>query len=179
MSKREKIILLIMFLTIIYGGYNFFIAPSVHKENNSPSAPRQSMPITNLVSEIGGKLNKEQPTETERLLLDLAGKRWTKDPFLASASGLSAQKASLPEKADDAPAKDSPNWTYSGYLELGSKRLAVINGIEYEEGEGLLADGYFVKRIYTNRVIVGVFGKNDAVTLPLNESETGMGGQTR
>jgi hypothetical protein len=178
MSKREKIILFIMFLTIIYGGYNFFIAPNA-KQTNSESTPKQSMPITNLVSEIGGKLKKEQPTETEKLQLDLAGRQWTKDPFLASASGLSAQKPTPPEKPSAGPVQKTPDWTYSGYLESGNKRLAVINGIEYEEGEGLLTDGYYVKRIYANRVIVGEFGKNNAVTLPLNESERGMGGQNR
>jgi hypothetical protein len=179
MSKREKIILAIMFLTILYGGYNFFIAPGAKKTANSPKEANQAMPITNLVAEIGGKLKKEQPTESDILRLELAGRRWTKDPFLASVSGLSAQKEKATEPSAPAPLPKTPDWTYTGYLEMGDRRLAVINGIEYEEGEGLLPDGYYVKRIYTNRVIVGISGKNDALTLPLNESETGAGEQTR
>jgi hypothetical protein len=175
MLKREKIILSIMFLTILYGGYNFFVAPSAKKEERSADTPKQSMPIANLVSEIAAKLKKEQPTETEKLQLELAGRRWTKDPFLASVSGLSAQQQSQPEKLMAEAGQKTPDMIYSGYLELGNKRLAVINGIEYEEGEGLLIDGYYIQRIYTNRVIVGVFGKSNAFTLPLNESESKPG----
>jgi hypothetical protein len=61
---------------------------------------------------------------------------------------------------------------YNGFIELGSKRLAIINGQEYEAGDKLNPGGFTIKSILPTRVvIVSAQGEGAPIVLPLQESE--------
>jgi len=60
-------------------------------------------------------------------------------------------------------------FTYSGYLEIGDRRLAIINGIEYETGDELAMGGYIVRGIYPNRVVIEVKWRKEKIIVPLEE----------
>ena len=82
------------------------------------------------------------------------------------------RKAQVPP-VEKSPAKETlrplPNLTYSGFLEIGSKRLAIINGIEYEAGDKLSAGGLTIKTVLPNKVIMT--SSQGEIVLPLQESE--------
>ncbi len=58
---------------------------------------------------------------------------------------------------------------YTGYLEIGTRRIAVINGESYEAGEELEAGGYLVKRIRSSAVVIEEKGTGKDITVPLEE----------
>ena len=66
-------------------------------------------------------------------------------------------------------ARALPNLAYSGFLEIGSKRLAIINGMEYEAGDRVNPGAFSVKTILPGKVIMT--SSQGEVVLPLQESE--------
>jgi hypothetical protein len=90
------------------------------------------------------------------------------DPFLE------IQKAKA-VKPPDKPTTETarlPNLVYNGFMELGSKRLAIINGQEYEAGDKLNPGGFTIKSILPTRVVlVSAQGEGAPIVLPLQESE--------
>jgi hypothetical protein len=78
-----------------------------------------------------------------------------------------------PPPADSRSAKEAaraiPNLAYSGFLEIGSKRLAIINGMEYEAGDRVNPGALSIKSILPNKVIMT--SSQGEIVLPLQESE--------
>jgi hypothetical protein len=58
---------------------------------------------------------------------------------------------------------------YSGFVEIGAKRLAIINGMEYEAGDRVIPGDLSVKTILPNKVIMT--SPQGEIVLPLQESE--------
>jgi type II secretory pathway component PulC len=46
------------------------------------------------------------------------------------------------------------NFVYSGYIALGQKKMAIINGIEYREGDPLEIEGYVLKSVNAAMVVI-------------------------
>ena len=83
-----------------------------------------------------------------------------------------AQAPELKAESQKKPDRPLPNLVYSGFLEVGSKRLAIINGMEYEAGDKLDPGGFTIKSILPTRVMItsAPWGTTPIV-LPLQESE--------
>lgn len=77
--------------------------------------------------------------------------------------GVFASRGAVPEDAGTPGPLDAP-YTYQGYLALGKNRLAVIDGVEYAEGDEL-ADGSFVIHSITSRKVVlkSLAGESEAI----------------
>ena len=175
MSKRERIILTIMLFTIIWGWYMLFY----DSEQSTPakaSAIDTSASDKKLIANLASQLSQQKTSEIEKHMVELAADPWTKDPFLSPSKGLHSEKPDTLQKAEKQSARSekqsapiADNWIYSGYLEVGGKRLAIINGQEYEEGESLYPIGYYLHRIHKNQIMIGIIGQKTTFTLPLTE----------
>jgi hypothetical protein len=172
MTTREKVIVGVMILTVIYGGYTLFFSaePAVTTQTArvEPVADLQKFVI-----DVAQKLQSSQPSETDTHNLEQASRNWQKDPFLRSVAPLKAElERSLPvEVVKEKPASvETPDLRYSGFLQMGAKRMAIINGMEYEEGEMLPASGYFIRSISPKSVVVGKIGNSKSHVLPLDET---------
>ncbi|MBU0986869.1 MAG: hypothetical protein KKH68_06405, partial [Proteobacteria bacterium] len=62
------------------------------------------------------------------------------------------------------------SFTYSGYMETGNQRLAIINGMEYTVGEELEPGGYTVNSISANQVVIGVVGTDKIIVVEAKET---------
>ena len=60
-------------------------------------------------------------------------------------------------------------FVYSGYLEVDRKRMAIINGMEYREGEGLDIKGYVLKSVSPSSVVIENRGTGATINVPLQE----------
>jgi hypothetical protein len=140
-SKREKIILIVVLLVVIYGVYALFIAPSSDKAILSPADTSKKLAVIDfekLESEVASVTKEKVDLYTVARIGDK--NLWFSDPFY---KGVMA-----------AHAGDQISFVYTGYLELGNKRYAVINGLDYGWGEELEIGGYFVKGINPYKVII-------------------------
>jgi hypothetical protein len=92
---------------------------------------------------------------------------WKQDPLLQIEP-----KMSLEEKEARQPLVLESKILYTGFLQMGDKRLAILNGIEYEIGDRLDPDGLIVRDIYPNHVVIGSpKAKSKKVILPMEEIE--------
>ena len=162
MSKREKVILILMFLAIVGGGYSLFFASSSPKISFDSSKRGGTK---SFVTDLTNKMANKDKSESSRYIISKAKTELKKDPFIRSEMAMMA-------KADRELAVTSvqkEDFTYSGYLNMGIKSLVVINGMEYEAGDDLQQDGYFVKNIFPTKVVIGVKGRDNIIVLPLQE----------
>ncbi len=166
MTKREKIIVAAAFLSVLYGIY-FYLqdsAPSNQRTDPKSAAVREE--ITQLQTELYTELARVKLAEDDNHMLTLLKdekRALQKGPFLPlrsvpseSAPSKEAQKKrSAPEKRPEL--KHRP--IYSGFIESDGKKIAILDGMEYEAGEELVDDpGVKIQTIDPDKVVVEYFG---------------------
>ena len=162
MSKREKIILFFMALSLVYGFFVFFIEAPGKKGAMGQSSKLES--LNKFISHVA-ELTKESLSEIDSYIIEKAPKQWDKDPLLSSDTEFQFKAENT--EADVSALK--VNIKYTGYLNMGAKNLAILNGLEYEEGEELEKGGFIVRKIYPERVIIVIKGQQEEITIPLEE----------
>lgn len=137
-----------MMLSLLYGMYVFLLSP---KKLLTYSEAEKSIDATAFIQEINTTLGKTALNEFESHAMKQIKAEWTNNPFYEQKLGRDAAK----ESGKTAEILMSLN--YTGYLEIGEKKMAIINGIEYGAGEPLyIKDGeeYMIKNIYPSKVVI-------------------------
>lgn len=157
MAKREKVLIIGALLAALFGVFQFIktkpgVAPPY------PSSAGHAAP-NELIQKIQRELQEHALSEPETTILTKAALEWGKNPFLG--------KKLLPlgqmNRFDPSEAKD---FSYSGYIIAGNRKLAIINGLEYAVGERLITGGYMVRHIYPEAVILESTGAPGTVSIP-------------
>jgi len=143
-----------MLAAVLYGVYDSFVALSPN-----PMPPRggeNAAQIDTLIAEASKVLEGGGSYAVWAAIVDGAETDWGRDPFYA----------------DKAPAVSTSTLSpvvYTGYLEIGTRRIAVIDGVSYEVGDELEVGGYRVKRIASSAVVIEEKGTGKGITVPLLE----------
>jgi hypothetical protein len=103
-------------------------------------------------------------------LITQAGDAWTKDPFLLRNETLTAQKETEKPPVVEINEMRRPPMTYTGYLQAGKTKLAIINGLEYAVGDSLNFDDFYIKDIFPKKVVVGQTKGPGTMELYMQES---------
>ncbi|MBN2515918.1 MAG: hypothetical protein JXC33_07790 [Deltaproteobacteria bacterium] len=165
MSRREKIIVFIAFLTVLYGAYDFFIVSPAKKSKSIPvvhsfTPVAKTVDMNKLVKEISDVLQENETIKAETYVAVSAEKEWKNDPFSAS-NALHSKNANV-----SIGRIKEIRLIYSGYLEVGKKKIAVINGMDYQIGDELEMNGYRVKHITPSSVTVVDTRRGGKITVP-------------
>ena len=171
MSKREKIIVGLMCITIVMYGF-YLLNQSGETPPTEPEKEVSTADLQKFIADVAQKLKQGEPSPADHHLISAAGSPWTKDPFLMSTQALTAEPDRSPPEPERVVTEVDQRHVYSGYLELADKRLAIIDGLEYEEGETLGLAGDYIIKIYPNRVILGKLDQGATQVLPLDENVT-------
>jgi len=149
MTKREKAVVFVMALAIIYGVYEFFIAPSFRKPQTTGVNKEAATDGTNkLTEDIARALKEDGSAGLDAYIAARAEEEWTADPFRTGNYSLEeGTKASFESRGKN-------GFVYSGYLDIGKRRVAIINGTDYRIGDELEMRGYRIKSITPSRVII-------------------------
>jgi hypothetical protein len=162
LSKRQIIIFLIMGLVVLYGAYEYLIAAPARKSatitKNDPAE------IKTFVSGLTSDLMKDSLTGVDAYIIGRAETDWKRNPFIeknyykewAAREGAGASGASA-------------KIIYSGYVDSGKKKLAVINGFEYAVGESLEIPGYVLKNITSLKVVISNRNTGSELEIPIQE----------
>ena len=173
MSKREKIIVAVMVLVLLIGGYMFlFTGESGSEQKTEDVMMREVEEVKQFANDITAGLMVEEKTPSDSpYIIARASAAWSSDPFLEQESVVAFEA----EKAKKEMPEVSPEelgLVYSGYLTAGDNNLAVINGVEYGVGEKLDIPGdYLVKGITPVQVVIGREGSTSKIIIPLEETE--------
>jgi len=163
MTKREKIIVGIMVLTVGYGAIELLLPRA--KTRTGPTALQPAENLSVFISKVADAA-KSAASESSALIIQKAEAAWKLDPFMV------IRKAAPPPAEGRSPtetARAVSNLIFNGFLEIGSKRLAIINGMEYEAGDRVSPGAFSIKTILPNKVILT--SSQGEVVLPLQESE--------
>ena len=153
-----------MLLVVAYGAYEFLFAG---KTKTAPIKSQAGLEQLNaFISKIATG-TQSGLSQTESYIIDRAQADWKQDPMLNIAE--KAQPMRPTEELIESPDMEY-DVRYTGYLEMGSIRLAIINGMEYEAGDRLDPSGYVLERIFPNKVeLTSATGSQKNLVLPLKE----------
>jgi len=163
MSTREKIILCLVILIAGYAAYSFLAdtPKRIHVETEEAL-----IDLKKLTADVIKEVDKTALTKSETFIIAQAGAEWKRDPFLKPGPPVKFR----PDNGQVELSADKLSFTYSGYLEMADKKLAIINGIEYKAGEMLInGGGYIISSISPTMVVLELTGGRNVISLPLKE----------
>jgi len=158
-----------MALTVVYGFYALFIE-GPPKRGRSPIAATSESKLetfNKFISNVAA-MTKGGLSEIDSYIIEHIPAKWTKDPLLNTKGPFEFDKES---EVLAATSTEKLNLTYSGFLQMGSKSLAIINGMEYESGEILPQTDYKVGKILPNRVVILMRGGKQRISIPIEETQ--------
>jgi hypothetical protein len=169
LEKRQMIIIGVMALVILFAAYDFL---SPKKKGLPVNATQKASELSTFVNDLTAGMGKDTTTSLGALVFSRAEKEWTQDPFLDSKSykaWTQATQARAAVKEGAGTVEKKIGFVYSGYLGSGKKRMAVINGVEYKEGEALDIGGFVLNSVSPTRVVIGNRGTGATLNIPLQE----------
>jgi hypothetical protein len=162
MQKREKILLGAMAATLLVGAYMYFSAPGTPAPGPAANGSGKVM-----ADEVGKTMDQTRLTPEQMYRLGLLVDNATGDPFYGGRGTFSSEEAQ---------GGGGQEFVYSGYMKVGNKLLAVVNGIEYASGDELAEGGYRVlgidKTFVTLERTDGSTGRKLTRRVPLVEDDT-------
>ncbi len=168
MSNREKVIVFVMVVVVLYGIYSFFFASSPKVAFHNPN--KQLDETNQFVKDVADAL-KDDLSEQQLYVLTQAKTEWRGDPFLKTQQ---PKKTVVEEKNTQkvSTSASKEHFVYSGYLQMGGRKLAIINGVEYELGNDVEKGEHIVKEIDPLRVVIGSpDNDNNNIVLLLDETK--------
>lgn len=156
-AKRETVVLALAVLVVICFLVYSFVLP-LFKKSATVLVEAEKVDIQKLLAEMGEYAKKDGSVDTIVYTVAKAELAWPRDPFLNEDLASAAAVESRKEK-----------FSYTGFIMLGGKSLAVINGIEYQVGEALTTDGFVVKNINPNDVVLEDATNKSRISIPIQE----------
>ena len=165
LTKQQIIILSIMVAVILFAMYNFFIAPRT-KQAIIDTA-RKSADLEVLKVDIAAKIPRGS-SAADDYIVSRAEAGWTHDPFYDSKSFREWVRFKEPSKTGIRTSQKIV-FGYTGFLKVDKRKVAIINGAEYESGDALDIEGYVLNNIYPDKVVIVNIKNGVKFDVPLQE----------
>jgi len=166
LTTRQIIILIVMVVAILYAAYDFLIAPRTKKD--MVDTGKKTAELETFMAEVTANMPKGSLSASDAYKISRAEAEWMRDPFFERKTFREWAKSKEPAKTGGGTAQKMI-FNYAGYLKVKDKKMAIINGVEYSPGESLELEGYVLKDVYQNKVII-INQKNGAkLDVPLQE----------
>ena len=169
MNRREQIIVGLMVLVCLYGAYEFLLG-----NGKTPAGRRvqnQGADLKQFVSEVTEKMSLSEASPARGYVLATMRQpdRWAKDPF---GDDLPPETLTIHADTDEAqPTVRQTSFAYTGYMAMGDRRMAIVNGSEYFEGESLAQSGYQLYRVTPGEIEVRSTDGDNRQIIPLTEDK--------
>ena len=160
MGKREKILIALMAAAIGYGAFEFFYSPAAREPAVDVTVKVDA--ARTLTENISQTISAAELKDDESYVLDVAASTWLSNPFYEWPVLEDTKEEALSEEEWD------PMF-YSGYMEMGRTRMAVINGIEYLTGEIIKGGRFAVLEITPEKVVVQSLKSLLEITIPYQD----------
>jgi len=169
MTNREKGIVGLALLALVYGVYIIFFSAAPQPSFGGPAGTKKELDSLNAFITKVAEAAKGGLSEKDSYIIELAQSSWKQDPLL---NIIKEKEPEEDKKETVKPLAPEIAISYTGYLEMGNSRLAIINGNEYEAGDTLEPGGFIVRSISTSRVvIVATDGSKNVFIVPLQDTQ--------
>ena len=144
-SNREKIFVALALLAALYAGISFLFSG-----NNDKAARTETdeKPAEEFLREVAVSLAGHQLTKTEKAILEKADASWPQHPFV------SVNTTAIEDTSGSQGQTSAEAFVYTGFIQAGSRRLAIINGMEYDIGDPVADASLTVRGISPERVVL-------------------------
>lgn len=148
LKKREIVILAVAVISVVlYIAYAFIFSDG--QKGAKVEAGKEPVKTEKVISGLTDELNRSKLSDFDNYIIRKANIHWSQNPFLKR--DLYRAWLAKDSKGDGVNAFKI---IYSGYVDTGKQKLAVLNGIEYRIGEELKEEGYVLKNISSSKVII-------------------------
>ena len=144
-----------MLLTVVYGVYTvFFEGKGGGVEPVAAISSTRDLENLNAFITKVAETSKAGLTGKDKYIIERAEAKWKQDPLVSV--NLTNMPESEIQKSKEVTRVSIPNLkvSYTGFMQMGDKRLAIINGVEYAAGDELEQGGYMVRSITPSRVVI-------------------------
>jgi len=160
MTQREKMILSVMAITIAFGIYSFWFQGGDGAGGSRSGI--KSKPVDQFVAEVMKTLEKDDASILGPFVVERAATPWQRNPMMKLSQTIAADTTVAHETNAVAGYQ---RFVYSGYLAMGVRRLAIINGLEFEIGDPVTDDGYILRRITPSAIEIRRTGRDAAIVV--------------
>jgi hypothetical protein len=161
MDRLKGILVAFLLVALSGAAYWFIAAPPPQRQSTQVAPEKQPSETEDLSStQLLKELKKDSLIQRERYILERAASDWPRDLF-------ERPRPSAPrETTTSTTATPAGSYRYSGYVEVDKKKLAIINGMQYQVGDQLESGKYAVRSIESEKVVLENVGKPGVVILP-------------
>jgi len=138
MSTRERIVLALCAVAVLYGAYVLFLEDAGGGGGTLSADDLKTLEVQ--VADLRESFRAQLGGDPGGYVLEAALIEWKGDPFL---------KQVRPEDDADRPRVDV---RFTGYVDVAGRKLAIIDGMEYGEGDVLRSGSHRVKRIEPRQI---------------------------
>jgi len=153
MTNREKIIVGLMLLTVAYGVYAIFFEGKT-KEPITLSATKELENLNAFITKVA-EASQEGLSKEDTYIISRAETEWKQDPLI-NAELTDRPQDELKAAKQKAIQTTGPQLqvSYTGFMQMGEKKFAIIDGMEYTSGDQLEQGGFIVRSITSRQVVI-------------------------
>ena len=132
---------------------------------------KQSPELTAFKIDIVKSLGETSQTDIYASIVTSAEFEWLEDPFCDIETFGRLREAETNGITDSTDQED--DFVYTGYVDMGNNKMAIVNGMEYKVGEDmkLEAGTFFLENIYPSKVVIGNRSSGMLLDVPLKKIE--------
>lgn len=164
LTKSQKIVFAVLAVAVFYAAYEFFLAPPKAKMDKTAGEAAESAEVKELLNIMLTRITQTAAPAFYYDSIEKAESRWQRDPFIEQAK----YNEWTFSRSNGGPSP-KPAFTYTGYVDLGSKKVAIINNVEYSVNETLEDEGYILRGIFPSKVVIEDKAKQHRFELFLQE----------
>ncbi|HUH66698.1 MAG TPA: hypothetical protein VLZ07_09700, partial [Syntrophales bacterium] len=139
-----------------------------HTKAQAIDVGKKAAELETFLNDLAVKMPKGSLPASEVYAMSRAEMAWGRDPFFEKKSFREWERRKEGAKTGFGLSQ-KVSFSYSGYLRLKDKNMAIINGLEYEDGDPLEVEGYVLKKIYPGKVIIVNQKSGAKFEVPLQE----------
>ena len=154
-------------VALLYGAWVVFLEPK--PQAPTFTAAKKDLDTLNTFITKVATATKEGLSEKESYILQRAENHWRRDPLVKLRKPVKTE-----EEKQETPESTGPEFAilYTGFLQMGTMRMAIINGNEYEAGDRLEPGNYIIRSISPTQVVVAATdGSKNVFIVPLQETQ--------
>jgi hypothetical protein len=146
-----------MLLTVAYGVYALFFEGKGKSSPTSIAAVSATQQLENLQAFIAkvAEASKAGLSKEDKYIISRAESAWKQDP-LTTVELTDRPENEINRQKKQVAQSTGPqlNVSYTGFMQMGDKKYAIIDGLEYAAGDELAQGGFVVRSITPNQVVI-------------------------
>ncbi len=146
-----------MLLTVAYGIYALFFEDTGKGSKTVTTAVSATQQLENLNAFITkvAEASRAGLSEGDKYIISRAETAWKQDPMtMVELTDIPEDEIKRQKKKAIQTAGMQLNVSYTGFMQMGDRKFAIINGLEYTTGDELEQGGFKVRSITPRQVVI-------------------------